>query len=41
MDFATASDTGIYYDSSIYGHGLMNLSQASTAVAELQAMVEI
>ena len=36
--FATATDTGIYSDSSIYGHGLMNLSQASTAVAELQAI---
>jgi hypothetical protein len=36
--FATATDTGIYSDSSIYGHGLMNLSQASIAVAELQAI---
>jgi hypothetical protein len=36
--FATATDTGLYSDSSIYGHGLMNLSQASTAVAELQAI---
>lgn len=36
--FATATDTGIYSDNSIYGHGLMNLSQASTAVATLQAI---
>ena len=36
--FATATDTGIYADSTIYGHGLMNLSQASIAVADLQAI---
>ncbi|MDC1236211.1 S8 family serine peptidase [Pelagibacteraceae bacterium] len=36
--FATATDTGLYADSSIYGHGLMNLSQASIAVANLQTI---
>ena len=36
--FATATDTGIYATSSTYGHGMMNLNAATTAVAGLQTI---
>ena len=36
--FATALDTDEYSQSSIYGHGMMNLSAATAAVAELQTI---
>ncbi len=36
--FATASDTGEYSKSTIYGHGMMNLDAATTAVGNLQAI---
>ena len=36
--FATASDTGEYAKSTIYGHGMMNLDAATTAVGNLQAI---
>ena len=34
----TANDSGEYSQTSIYGHGLMNLNAATTAVAELQTI---
>ena len=34
----TANDVGEYSQSSIYGHGLMNLNAATTAVAKLQTI---
>ena len=36
--FATALDTGEYSQSSIYGHGMMNLSGATAAVGSLQTI---
>jgi hypothetical protein len=36
--FATALDTNEYSQTSIYGHGLMNLNAATTAVAKLQTI---
>ncbi len=34
----TANDSGEYSQTSIYGHGLMNLNAATTAIAELQTI---
>ena len=34
----TANDSGEYSQTSIYGHGLMNLDAATTAVAKLQTI---
>ena len=34
----TATDSGEYSQTSIYGHGMMNLNAATTAVAELQTI---
>ena len=36
--FATASDSGEYSKSTIYGHGMMNLDAATSAVGNLQAI---
>ena len=36
--FATALDTDEYSQSTIYGHGMMNLNAATAAVAKLQAI---
>jgi hypothetical protein len=36
--FATATDSGEYSKSTIYGHGLMNLAGATAAVGNLQAI---
>jgi hypothetical protein len=36
--FATATDTGEYSKSSIYGHGMMNLNAATAAVGALQTI---
>ena len=36
--FATALDTGEYSKSTIYGHGLMNLSAATAAIGSLQTI---
>ncbi len=36
--FATATDSGEYSKSTLYGHGMMNLNAATTAVAELQTI---
>ena len=36
--FATATDSGEYSKSTIYGHGLMNLAAATAAVGDLQAI---
>ena len=36
--FATANDSGEYSQSTIYGHGMMNLNAATTAVAQLQTI---
>ena len=34
----TANDSGEYSQTTIYGHGLMNLNAATTAVAKLQTI---
>ena len=36
--FSTATDSGEYSQSSTYGHGMMNLNAATTAVADLQTI---
>ncbi len=36
--FATATDSGEFSQSAIYGHGMMNLNAATTAVASLQTI---
>ena len=36
--FATATDSGEYSQTTLYGHGMMNLNAATTAVAELQTI---
>jgi subtilisin family serine protease len=36
--FATATDSGEYSQTTLYGHGMMNLNAATTAVANLQTI---